>query len=471
MKKALEITVFVCSFFFNLAYAGIDIGFPNGGEKLPVNGKYHFFWTNSEPLLVSVYVDHYDQDTNLDCSTKLFSFSEFVCVAGPGAVNFPDLYGSVDLVTNGFYKLKLVGRSPEDLWCTNQSAGFFRITPPATIETVFNSTNSYWQRGEQKTLTVAWSGFDVGDTLEVSLLSLEQYLGDEYGFVYTNNTLCSESGTATIVLDYPTTNQAMHSLPPVDGIHGFVIKNPRTGIWYNYGTAGALDVVVSDLRVRIKSPNGRNYVFPEGAIRPLELEIDAQFAPTNVIISPLSLRLWSTTNILMEVNICDGNSNSLSVATVGNTVSGATTSVVEFSHSDRQISKGSTEILYLDCTIRSNANLGTFMWLGCNEGDVTATTPSGEPLTVGLINGFSSRISVLPQQGATIHSASVVVSDEGKEMAIVATCKINTRYSVEQSSDLRAWTIVKYLTTSTYELKTTVPMTGDKKFFRILERP
>ena len=446
------------------AVAGIIITYPKGGEALELNAGHTFVWNNSESLSTSTYLDRYDSGSNFVSSDELASFGGFP--AGDYSAGFGK-YDVNRVETNSFYRLRVVGNSTNSVVYVAES-GFFSFTGVPKLWATFDSTNAYWQRGQKKTVTIHWDGYNQGDAFNLSLTSWEQYVSEGYGFAMTNGVFPTASGSMTFDLDYPGPNQVIYdpTYDLTDGIHEFFLYTPASDTRYWFG---APDMVVSDIRVRMKPASDRSFIWPSESLKIAEVIVDATFAPTNAIISDLTLSFQNATNTAMNMVLSDESGQSLDQIHVGDSYNGYDF-VYSFTNFSQSILAGAMKKFYITCTPNVDAKSGAFGWsIQPNESDMNAIGVDGKALSVGMIFAWGDEL-ILDPDNTSAKIESVSYKSDAQELVIRAHCQTGVRYSADVSEDLVHWRTVAMTDIITSSTEFHIPSAANRTFVRIVKR-
>ena len=446
------------------AVAGITITCPQGGESLQLGTGYTFRWKNSVALCMETYLDRYDSKSNFVSSDNLAGFGLFA--AGDYAVSF-GRYDVNRVDTNSIYRLRVVGNSTNSVVCVAES-GFFSFTGVPKLWATFDSTNAYWQRGQKKTVTIHWDGYNQGDAFNLSLTSWEQYISEGYGFAMTNGVFPTSSGSMSFDLDYPGPNQVIYdpTYDIVDGIHEFFLYTPASDTRYWFG---APDMVVSDIRVRMKSVSNRRFIWPSESLKIAEVIVDATFAPTNAIISELTLSFQNATNTAMNMVLSDESGQPLDRIHVGDLYNGYYF-VYSFTNFSQSVLNGSVKKFYITCTPDVDAKSGAFGWsIQPNEARMNAVGNDGSALSVGMIFAWGDEL-ILDPDNTSAKFQSVSYRSDAQELIIRAHCQTGVRYSADVSEDLVHWRTVAMTDIITSSTEFHIPSAANRTFVRIVKR-
>ncbi len=214
----MKTVTFVCLLVLSLMStieAQLSIVYPLGGEKLPNNGRHTIVWTNKADMRVSVYIDWYDQESNLLIeNNNIYSH-----LLSEGTNSF--VLSSPEGYPTGYkYKVRLVGTDASG--STIVSSDYVFITGPATF-TGWSNDRSTWLPGQTCTITVAWDGFDKNQSLQVFLesSSLDNY---SYGYNITNVIINTNAGMYSFTMSYP------EIVNNIDESYSFLILNEKSQI-------------------------------------------------------------------------------------------------------------------------------------------------------------------------------------------------------------------------------------------------
>lgn len=214
MKTVLIIWLFVIGFVLQIN-SQLSLLYPLGGEKLPNNGRHTIVWTNKADMRVSVYIDWYDQESNLLIeNNNIYSH-----LLSEGTNSF--VLSSPEGYPTGYkYKVRLVGT--DAFGSTIVSSDYVSITSPAIL-TGWSNDRSTWLPGQNRTITIAWDGFDKNQSLQVFLesSSLDHY---SYGYSITNVIINTDNGIYSFTMSYPDL------VSTIDDSYSFLVLNEKSQI-------------------------------------------------------------------------------------------------------------------------------------------------------------------------------------------------------------------------------------------------
>lgn len=195
--------------------ASLSLLYPSGGEKLHNNGRHTIVWTNQSDTRVGIYIDWYDSDGNL-----LVDNNNIYSQVLSGGTNMFVLSKPEGYPIGYKYKIRLVGTNSSGT--TSVSSDFVYITGPAKLIGWAND-RSPWLSGQDRKITITWSGFETSQNVKVFLESSVMERSG-YGYNITNFVLGQKDGMYSFILSH-------QDLPNIDGdVHTFVMVNEESQI-------------------------------------------------------------------------------------------------------------------------------------------------------------------------------------------------------------------------------------------------
>lgn len=460
MKKFLFALVLIVSQTASLR-ADLSLIYPIGGEKLPSNGTHPVIWTNSADLGVMAYIDWYDTNG----SVILNDISLYSKVLAAGTNNFvfnqPSQYP-----TNNLYKVRLVGTN---VTTTNTvTSDYFQITPAAVFTSQFTDTN-LWVPGQTRTNTITWSGFQSSDNCLV-IIECPPYHRADYGFLVTNLTLTSGSGTQSLIVPYPSSLPSAYppaSYSVVDGMHNVVLINERCGIVRSFNP---VDVFTEGLRASLV-PNYTLFSIERGdSAVSASVILDATLATNNVAVTQIAIVFtsYSTNWLSLKFTLKDG-SQGLSTNTLSFRPSENEnyTTLVTFP-SSLTLTMGQTKELTLTCEVLSDSEEGSFLWTTdapSVQFGVTATYVGGASIGKAVQSSTGTYIDVVDVFQPKFYSYGL----ESSVASFAAMCREQTTYVVQISTNLVNWSDLFTTNSSEPIMYLNFPVQDGNHFFRLKE--
>ena len=459
MKKLLLAMLLLVVGQISLLADGLNLIYPVGGEKLPINGKHSIIWTNSADMLVDVYLDWYDTNSTLFVSNNVI----YSAVLTAGTNNFvlhrPSVYPM-----EYQYKVRLSGNSN----ALTSSSGFVKFTSNATFSAQITNQNQ-WLPNQSRNISISWNGFQTNDSYSLILESPD--LGQEgYGFLITNIVMGSEIGTQTLAVPYPFVT--VPAYPPsspslTDGRHLFTLFNKRADI---ITTFGSIDMVTAGLRMYLGPV--QSYVVRGESAESTAVFLDAILATNNVHVSALDIVFtsYSTNWISMRCVLKDGTQT---LAT--NTLSFIPSTNEQYHTKvtfplNLTITMGTIKELRLECEVLYESGIADFVWdtggVTTNQNSaVSATYVGGATIVTRVISSTGSFVNILQ----VINPKFIGSGTQSNTMTFKVFCKPSTSYSVESSTNLVSWSTLFTTNSVGDTMQLSVPMTNGMRFFRMKE--
>lgn len=459
MKKLLTAVGLAALCQLSSQAIGLNLLYPTGGEKLPVNGRHTITWTNSANLFVQIYVDWYD--TN---GTSLVSDNVIYSNVLPEGTNTFILHEPSRWPTEYRYKIRL-DSSTNGLVSTSD---FVDITSSATF-TAGITNQSQWLPNQSRVVSIAWNGFQTNDEYIVTL-ECPPIEKEGYGFLITNMVTGSASGTQTFNVVYPSSGVPAyppHSYSLEDGTHLFTIYNKRCDI---VTTFGSIDIVTAALRMYL-GDGIKNYILRGDSAVSSTVFLDAVLATNNVSVTNIGVIFTSySSNLLsMKCVLKDGTTalatNVLSFAPVTNS---QFHTYVQFPV-DLSVTAGQVKQLDLECEVLFNSGIGDFIWdtggiIVTNVyGTIGATYISGAPITTKVIPSYGTYVNILE----VINPRFITSGSSSNSVVFGVFCKPSTTYDVETSTNLVNWSTLFSTNSVGDMMQISIPITNGNHFFRL----
>ena len=461
MKKLLAIVGLVISQVVSVN-AQLSLLYPQGGEDFPGNGMHIISWTNVANMGVTLYFDWYDTDNVVFVSDNAL----YTAVLPTGTNSFvlatPARYPS-----EYRYKVRLVGTNAS----TNitVSSGFVHVTGPATLSAHLDRYDP-WLPGQSRTNTLVWSGFQSNDTCLLTFESPILHMGD-YGFLVTNFTLMTPSGTHAFVMPYPAGlasayPPASHTL--LDGPHLFLLLNERCQI---IQFTEEIDVVTTALRMSLAANNTFAIARGDSAICG-SVVLDSTLATINVQVTNIAIILtsFSTNWLSLKFTLKDGN-----VGLRTNTLSYKPSSNSQYSTKvdfpiNLIITNGQLKELPLWCEVLSDSETGSFLWTtdeisSTIQSGIGAIYINGAPISKTVMSSTTSFVDVVQvfQPKFFFQTQSSGVS------TFQVVCKPQVSYTLQWSTNLTDWYNDFTTNSVTNVISVSMSTTNGTRFFRLKE--
>jgi len=461
MKKWLAIVGLVCNQIVSV-HGQLSLLYPQGGEDLPGNGMHTVSWTNVADMNITLYFDWYDTNGVIFVSDNALYTTVLPAGTNSFVLSTPARYPS-----EYQYKVRLVGTNAS----TNMtvSSGFVHITGPATLSAHLD-TYDPWLPGQSRTNILVWSGFQSNDTCLITFESPMLHVGD-YGFIVTNVTLTTSSGTQAFIISYPTGlaaayPPASHSL--VDGSHRFLLFNERCQI---FQFTEKIDVVTTALRMSLVANDTFAIARGDSALCG-SIVLDSTLATNNVQVTNIAIILTSfSTNWLSLKFTLEGGSQVLRT----NTVSYKPSSNSQYSIRvdfpiNLIITNNQLKELSLLCEVLSDCETGSFLWTtdeisSVVQSSIGATYVGGAPISKTVISSTTSFIDLVE----VFKPKFFFQTQGGGVSTFQVVCKPQVSYTLQWSTNLTDWYNDFSTNSVTNTIQVAMSTTNGTKFFRLKE--
>lgn len=436
--------------------------YPTIGEFLPGNGRNNIIWTNSADMTVGVYLNWYD-------TNGVWFTSNLLHIATlPEGTNSFLFYCPSNYPTEYLYKIELfgadAGTNVEDI------SDFVFITEPATFSGTIVNTNP-WVPGQSKDITVSWTGFQNDDACKIIVEAPTLNRGG-YGFLVTNLTVGSYSGTQTVSVPYPDSLAPAYqseSYTLMSGPHSFTLMNERCGI---VQTFGQVEILTEGLQMSLDSGGTTSVTRGEHVVC-AKVKLDATPVTNDVYVTEIGVVFTSYSDswLSLKCRLKDGT-NTLSTQTLGfNPYTSQLYDRLVTFPVNLTVSQGSTKELDLDCEVLPDSETGTFIW-STHNGDTNVWAD----VTASYLGGGSLDTSVVVPSAGSYMSIQEVESpkfvswsNQGDTVTYEVLCKPQAPYLVLTSSDLTNWTGLFTTNGSDGTVWFSVPNLAGYHFFKMLE--